>query len=109
MKFRQIIIITLLSLVFSACGDKNAEEAGDSSDIINKKPRIALIMKSLANEFFVSMAAGARAHGDAGRWLRRGRRTRPPPQGGGDAVARVGGQPTAAPARRPAPLPMENL
>ena len=61
MKFRYIIIITLLSIALSACSDKNAQEASDSSDLINKKPRIALIMKSLANEFFVTMAAGARA------------------------------------------------
>ena len=61
MKFRQIFIIAFLSFVLSACGDKNSQEASDS---IDKKLRIALIMKSLANEFFVSMAAGARAHNE---------------------------------------------
>ena len=43
MKFRHIIIITLLSIVLSACSDKNAQEASDSSDLINKKPRIAIL------------------------------------------------------------------
>ncbi len=35
---------------------------GNSSETQSDKPRVALIMKSLANEFFVTMADGARAH-----------------------------------------------
>ena len=35
---------------------------GSPSETQSDKPRVALIMKSLANEFFVTMADGARAH-----------------------------------------------
>jgi ribose transport system substrate-binding protein len=43
------------ALLLTACGNG---EAGREVD----RPRVALVMKSLANEFFISMAAGARAH-----------------------------------------------
>jgi ribose transport system substrate-binding protein len=53
------ILVWLLSLVFLvACG--NREES--AVDTPAEKPTIALIMKSLANEFFVTMADGAREH-----------------------------------------------
>ncbi|MEQ8516426.1 MAG: sugar ABC transporter substrate-binding protein [Chromatocurvus sp.] len=40
-----------------------SEKAPDGSDAgTDDRPRVALIMKSLANEFFISMADGARAH-----------------------------------------------
>jgi len=47
------------TLVVSGCGQKEgpATNAGEAS-----RPRIAVIMKSLANEFFVTMAAGTRQH-----------------------------------------------
>jgi ribose transport system substrate-binding protein len=37
----------------------------DSQDPSSSKPRVALIMKSLANEFFITMETGARAHQQA--------------------------------------------
>ena len=42
------------------CGGGDAPTAGDSA-----RPRVALVMKSLANEFFETMAEGARAHHEA--------------------------------------------
>ncbi|MHA7815686.1 MAG: substrate-binding domain-containing protein [Pseudohaliea sp.] len=47
----------LTSLLLAACGG-DGEPVPEPSG----KPRVALVMKSLANEFFISMAAGARAH-----------------------------------------------
>ena len=46
--------LCLIAAMSTGCRDKR----GDSSD----KPRVALIMKSLANEFFKTMEEGARAH-----------------------------------------------
>lgn len=46
-----------------ACGD--SERPGEetiSNGEMNERPTVALIMKSLANEFFVTMAEGARQH-----------------------------------------------
>jgi ribose transport system substrate-binding protein len=55
------IPFTLLILCLSGCtGDK--QEASSSSTSTSGKPRIALIMKSLANEFFSTMADGAKQH-----------------------------------------------
>ncbi len=48
-----------LVVALAGCGGSSAPEAGE-------KPRVALVMKSLANEFFSTMADGARAH-QAGR------------------------------------------
>ena len=58
--------IALLTLVLSsviACGsgDEGAV-AGTTTSAAAARPHIALVMKSLANEFFVTMAAGATAH-----------------------------------------------
>jgi ribose transport system substrate-binding protein len=49
---KSLILITLSVLVLAACSP-----APDSG-----KPQVALIMKSLANEFFATMAKGAEAH-----------------------------------------------
>ncbi len=49
-------LIAALALVFPACSP-SPEKTADSG-----KPRVALIMKSLANEFFGTMAKGAEAH-----------------------------------------------
>ena len=60
--FSAITAALCLSVAIS-CGDP--ERGGRSSDQGNtdiKRPTIALIMKSLANEFFVTMAEGAKAH-----------------------------------------------
>lgn len=47
-------------LLLSGCGESESPDRGDAD-----KPRIALIMKSLANEFFVTMAEGAEEHHEA--------------------------------------------
>ena len=60
--FSAITAALCLSVAIS-CGDPERTGRGSeqgNSDI--KRPTIALIMKSLANEFFVTMAAGAKAH-----------------------------------------------
>jgi ribose transport system substrate-binding protein len=51
------IILSFLSL--SSCGD--ADQSGQAKTDSDRL-KIALIMKSLANEFFVTMAEGAKAH-----------------------------------------------
>ncbi len=56
--------LTTIALMLAACGQPGPESP--PTDAIAEPPVIALIMKSLANEFFVTMAAGARAH-QAGR------------------------------------------
>ena len=43
-----------------ACGD--SQQAGESGVTEDQRPTVALIMKSLANEFFVTMADGAKDH-----------------------------------------------
>jgi ribose transport system substrate-binding protein len=52
--------IVMTALVV-ACGT-TGEPSGDSRSTAKGSPRIALVMKSLANEFFVTMADGAKAH-----------------------------------------------
>lgn len=50
----------LIVCLFLGCKSENAGPTdGDNSPASAKKPRIALIMKSLANEFFSTMADGA--------------------------------------------------
>ncbi len=51
----------LLVLTLTACGGQE-EPAQPAADGAASSPRIALVMKSLANEFFTNMADGARAH-----------------------------------------------
>lgn len=59
----------LLGLLFLAgCSSKNDQSGGASASgqtAASAKPRIALIMKSLANEFFQTMEKGARDHQQA--------------------------------------------
>lgn len=52
-------IAIVLSVLLTSCGqpDENSPAAGS-----NDRPVVALVMKSLANEFFVTMADGARTH-----------------------------------------------
>ncbi|MFK8050683.1 MAG: sugar ABC transporter substrate-binding protein [Halioglobus sp.] len=50
-----LAIVSLL--VIAACGDNK-----DHSEVIDNRPTVALVMKSLANEFFVNMAEGAKQH-----------------------------------------------
>lgn len=62
MKKTLILSLVLVAcLIAVGCGQKS-EEATQSTDKSNDKPRIALVMKSLANEFFLTMEEGARAH-----------------------------------------------
>lgn len=54
-----VVVIMALALVLTACGSSVSKPPEPA------KPRIALIMKSLANEFFLIMEKGARAHQEA--------------------------------------------
>lgn len=62
---RRLLLLLTLSLL-AGCGstaDSNAGSANSASDNhASDKPRVALIMKSLANEFFSTMAEGAKTH-----------------------------------------------
>lgn len=54
---KQILLFSTLAaslFTFSGCGEKESENAGSPD-----RPEVALIMKSLANEFFKTMADGA--------------------------------------------------
>lgn len=55
MKRLLLSVVFTLGLLLAGCQGSTSEPQSD-------KPRVALIMKSLANEFFVTMADGARAH-----------------------------------------------
>ncbi len=52
--------------LFAGCGPSESKtkdgNSAEASPGAGKKPRVALIMKSLANEFFLTMENGARAH-----------------------------------------------
>jgi len=50
-----------IMIVAAACGTTPAPPAGQAASA-KGAPRVALVMKSLANEFFVTMAEGAKAH-----------------------------------------------
>lgn len=58
-----LALTALFALVLAGCGDK-AEVAVTSAPAApaTGKPRVALVMKSLANEFFSAMAEGAKRH-----------------------------------------------
>jgi ribose transport system substrate-binding protein len=62
MKLSQLFpgLLALLLLLASGCRKSEPTVAGGAA--APAKPRIALVMKSLANEFFGTMAAGAKAH-----------------------------------------------
>ncbi|MEZ6059656.1 MAG: sugar ABC transporter substrate-binding protein [Planctomycetaceae bacterium] len=58
-----VVTLTLAVSVLSIAGCGEGEKTGDSvSAGSSSKPRIALVMKSLANEFFSTMAKGAEDH-----------------------------------------------
>lgn len=48
-----VVVIMVAAVMLSGCARRDAE---------NTKPKIALVMKSLANEFFKTMEEGAKAH-----------------------------------------------
>ncbi|MDH3442179.1 MAG: substrate-binding domain-containing protein, partial [Gammaproteobacteria bacterium] len=53
------LLVTACLAAVSGCGSATD---GGSAEPDTGRPTVALIMKSLANEFFVTMADGARAH-----------------------------------------------
>lgn len=57
MKFGLVVLATSL-LFIAGCGSSESNDVGSSES----KPKVALIMKSLANEFFVTMATAAEVH-----------------------------------------------
>ena len=61
----RLLLCGMLAAAALAGGCRGSESRPDSASAAKqpgKRPRIALIMKSLANEFFVTMADGARKH-----------------------------------------------
>lgn len=54
--------LLLLFFLLCAAGCDNSDQASKADTSSSEKPRVALIMKSLANEFFSTMASGAEAH-----------------------------------------------
>ena len=62
----RVYLAPLLAVAMLSAGCRGAEESPQAkappARATSERPRIALIMKSLANEFFVTMADGARKH-----------------------------------------------
>lgn len=58
---RTPFLLLAAAIVLSGCSKSDAP-AGSAGGSAPAKPRVALVMKSLANEFFGTMAEGARAH-----------------------------------------------
>ena len=59
----RLLFATLCVLALSACGSSDdSANSGTGNASADDRPTVALIMKSLANEFFVTMADGARQH-----------------------------------------------
>lgn len=60
---RMRILCLLAGLALTGCSaDRRSSGPGDSGNSAGDRPRIALVMKSLANEFFATMAEGAAEH-----------------------------------------------
>jgi ribose transport system substrate-binding protein len=58
------VLLLILAVILAGCGgDREADRPKPLG--ASGPPRIALVMKSLANEFFVTMAEGAKAHQSA--------------------------------------------
>lgn len=64
MSMRQLILtaIASLALTLPGCGKSEPAAPAPGTPAAPAKPRIALVMKSLANEFFTTMENGAREH-----------------------------------------------
>lgn len=57
------VLAAVLIALFAGCGNPETASAPDPGAAAPAgKPRVALIMKSLANEFFLTMEEGAKAH-----------------------------------------------
>ena len=58
-----VVALTLAgSVACQANAPSTAAPAGNAAESADSRPRVALVMKSLANEFFQTMEDGARAH-----------------------------------------------
>jgi ribose transport system substrate-binding protein len=55
-------LAALAAVMLSACSSGPETASGPAARVRSGPPRVALVMKSLANEFFVTMADGAKAH-----------------------------------------------
>ncbi|MFU7560291.1 sugar ABC transporter substrate-binding protein [Roseiconus sp. JC912] len=60
-----ILALLVCSLTLSGCSSKSTSTDGGANADSDGKPKVALVMKSLANEFFSTMADGAREHAEA--------------------------------------------
>ena len=56
-----VALVATLGLLFAGCTSPADSPAADT-ETMSQKPRVALVMKSLANEFFKTMEDGARSH-----------------------------------------------
>lgn len=68
MRSRQCLpwgVVLLIAVMFPACGPQQPSSSQAAQARQPARPKIALIMKSLANEFFLTMENGARKHHDA--------------------------------------------
>jgi len=63
---RRFSLIKVTAVVFATiCFLPGCKPAGESPGAPHARPRVALVMKSLANEFFLTMENGAKAHQEA--------------------------------------------
>ena len=58
------VVLLLTAMLIIGCGNRSTPKS-EKEESAPGKPRIALIMKSLANEFFLTMEEGAKAHNAA--------------------------------------------
>ena len=59
---RSFLLSVLLFAGCNSASDRSSETSRQAARENGEKPRIALIMKSLANDFFAAMEAGAKSH-----------------------------------------------
>ena len=69
-ELQSVLTVMAMAALAAGCGGRSEPEStpnpgGDSAVPSAAKPRVALVMKSLANEFFKTMADGAAAHQQA--------------------------------------------
>ncbi len=65
MRLLSALTMSLSLMLCSSCADDTKTQTPGEKGTEATKPTVALIMKSLANEFFVNMAKGAEKHQDA--------------------------------------------
>ena len=58
----RILYLMAFTMLLTGCGGEDSSDPETASAATGDAPRVALIMKSLANEFFSTMADGARQH-----------------------------------------------